>query len=137
MRWFIGHLVGDWLMQNDWMAANKKKSTWACFVHVDFYTLFVWGISGWPTWTAPLIFLPHFLIDRTTFVAWWMEMSGREGFMKEPYGPWSLIAIDQVFHVLCLYAVDGLVRTGAWTWIMFPCAVCLFAAYVAIAKDGW
>ena len=29
----IGHLVGDYLLQNDWMALNKKASSLHCAVH--------------------------------------------------------------------------------------------------------
>ncbi len=29
----VGHLVGDYLVQNDWMALNKKKSMLPCLVH--------------------------------------------------------------------------------------------------------
>lgn len=27
MNWLIGHLVGDYLLQNDWQAQGKKKSS--------------------------------------------------------------------------------------------------------------
>lgn len=29
----VGHLVGDYLLQNDYMALNKKKSSFHCMVH--------------------------------------------------------------------------------------------------------
>lgn len=47
---FIGHLIGDWLLQNDWMAKNKQRSlfTIAGFTHFAIYTfcmmLMLWSI---------------------------------------------------------------------------------------------
>lgn len=29
----VGHLVGDYLLQNDWQAQGKKQSSWICSVH--------------------------------------------------------------------------------------------------------
>ena len=46
----VGHLIGDYLLQNDWMAMNKKKSGengWtACWVHCSLYTLAVMICTG-------------------------------------------------------------------------------------------
>lgn len=40
---FVGHLVGDYLLQNQWMAINKSSKGWfgrlTCTVHVACYTL--------------------------------------------------------------------------------------------------
>lgn len=40
---FMGHLVGDYLLQNQWMAINKSGKGWlghlTCTVHVAIYTL--------------------------------------------------------------------------------------------------
>ena len=30
MNYLIGHLLGDFVFQDDWQAQNKKKSSWAC-----------------------------------------------------------------------------------------------------------
>jgi hypothetical protein len=35
--WILAHFIGDYLLQNDWMAQNKKKSNLACTIHVGLY----------------------------------------------------------------------------------------------------
>ena len=37
---FVGHMVGDWLLQNDWMARGKKTGMFALpgLVHYSIYT---------------------------------------------------------------------------------------------------
>lgn len=83
----LGHLVGDYILQNGWMALTKGgkglKADLACSVHVLLYTLAVvgsiwygyqWGMSshqlGWLTfWIA----VPHWIIDRFCLFGKFME----------------------------------------------------------------
>jgi len=66
---FLGHLAGDYLLQNQWMALNKSKNTlngWmAALIHCVLYTLavclFMWNFD--PIWII-VVFLTHFLIDK-------------------------------------------------------------------------
>ena len=65
----LGHLVGDYLLQNQWMAMNKSKNTlqgWiAATVHCILYTLavclFMWNFDWY--WML-IVFLSHFPIDK-------------------------------------------------------------------------
>lgn len=103
----VGHLVGDYIAQNDWMAQGKKKSSGICLIHCLLYTLAVCVFGQvpphWGWWLAILV--PHFLIDRTGFIVWWMRNNGQEKFLQPPLGPWSIIAVDNTFHLVCLLCV--------------------------------
>ena len=65
----LGHLVGDYLLQNEWMAMTKGKYTlegWiAALVHCLIYTaavcLFMWNFHL--IWIVA-VFLSHFPIDK-------------------------------------------------------------------------
>jgi hypothetical protein len=65
----LGHLVGDYLLQNEWMAMNKSKNTWegwlACTIHCILYSfavcLLMWNFD--PIWFVA-VFLSHFPIDK-------------------------------------------------------------------------
>lgn len=103
MEYLIGHLVGDYLLQNDWMAREKKRSHLACAFHVACYCLAVWCFTGWPPIAMATVAVPHFLIDRGSFVAWYMSRVGQSDFMQPPMSPWSRIVIDNVMHLVCLY----------------------------------
>ena len=81
MDYLIGHLIGDFLLQNDWQAMNKKsfklKGWIACLVHCILYTVAVTACTGWWRWDLiGLVFLSHFPIDKTYVVAWWMKKAG-------------------------------------------------------------
>lgn len=113
MGWLVGHFVGDFLLQNDWLAKEKKNSDIVCALHVFIYTTMVMLFTGWSNHDlAPHIFLmiaiPHFLIDRGQFVSKYMDFMGQDEFKKH-LAPWSMIWVDQSFHFLCLYLVSLLI----------------------------
>lgn len=120
----VGHLVGDYLLQNDWMALNKKQSTLHCAVHCAIWTWFVilfaceptesfWSFGsdamvnpGWFSWrVAAVLFVTHFIQDRTNIIRWWMSLIGQEKFATGPCAPWSIIVVDNVWHIVTIWAV--------------------------------
>lgn len=67
----VCHLVGDYLLQSDWMANEKTKRLLPAFIHavsyaVPFLVLLVLESVPWTRWAAPLaiIIVTHALIDR-------------------------------------------------------------------------
>jgi len=107
MHWIYAHLIGDYLLQTDWMARNKKGSTIACLTHVLVYMLpFCFTHMAW--WQLLLIGSQHFLQDRTHFVARYMRFTGSRVFSAPPYSPWSVIVVDNVFHILFIACVTSM-----------------------------
>lgn len=116
----VGHMVGDWLLQSDWMAREKKQSFFsrAGMAHFVLYTVvvvaMVWLFCGdgkspiFYLFVGAVIFISHWLIDATTIVERWMQFYGQDSdrdFMR--------IIIDQTMHlvVLAVLAV-GCLSTG-------------------------
>jgi hypothetical protein len=63
MAQLLLHLIGDYLLQSGWMAANKAKSHFAAFVHALVYSLpFILIGPSLNAWLV--IFVTHFFIDR-------------------------------------------------------------------------
>lgn len=75
----FGHLWGDFMTQNKWMAMNKGASHWKCFVHCAIYTLcvtlFTLPIIVSPLWSL-FIFATHYPIDRWSLADKWLNMIG-------------------------------------------------------------
>lgn len=116
----IFHLIGDYVMQSDWMAQNKIKAHWPAFCHAWVYSLPFAFIASWPAYLVILI--THFFIDRyrlARYVAWaknrlgavstwhpWSECSGT-GYHKDtpPFmAVWLMIAADNTMHLAINYA---------------------------------
>lgn len=103
MNYLIAHLVGDYLIQNDWMALNKKKSSFVCFVHSITYLIpFLFLNLTW--WQILLIGSQHFIQDRTNFVSWFMEIKGSKLF-RDNMSPWSIIITDNTIHLLFIFLI--------------------------------
>jgi hypothetical protein len=107
----IGHLVADWMLQNDWMARNKQRR-WlspAIMAHCAIYTLIL-VLSLWlahpPNVTTPqyvvfalLIFLSHWLIDAGHLAAGWMRL------LRQTPLHFVQLMVDQTLHLLVLVAL--------------------------------
>lgn len=162
----VAHLVADWLLQSNWMAANKAKrndrywlttpehegraarpSRWwdrhpAAYVHAGIHGIALALVFGW---VAVPLAVAHLLIDTRTPVAWWARLVrqtapkvpvttvvhptlrfGRGGpfgdqratvLVRGGAGPPMVdvgllvrMAVDQVFHIVCI-AVAALLVT--------------------------
>lgn len=105
---FILHFVGDYLLQNDWMAQQKTKDWFACTVHCVLYTLpftFILWESPW-IW---LIFITHYFIDRYRLAQYWIRFvnwkwdGNNFGYSDEKpqwMSVWLLIIVDNTFHII-------------------------------------
>lgn len=142
----VGHMVGDYVVQNDWQAANKtnpvpsgprpatnwhdgiggggrtpgtedEAAAWddvlrkwwvghaACTAHCLLYTLAVWACSFWwmPWWGLVACFVIHWPVDRFGLAKKWMvNVSGQKKFATGVLSPWSIIVVDNTFHLLTL-----------------------------------
>ena len=100
----IAHLIGDFPLQTSWMAINKAHNWLPLIVHSALYTFIIGlisliGFNGLAPWKLFVIFLVHVVLDRRTFVAWWVNQIMRTNLSENR---WLGIMVDQVFHVTIL-----------------------------------
>ena len=98
------HLLGDFILQNDWMQ-KKSKSSFVCSVHVLFYLIpfvavAVWGGLYW--WAFAIIGIEHWLQDRFSLHIKWMKFYRQTTPDKWKEGP---LCVDQSFHVVSIAIV--------------------------------
>jgi hypothetical protein len=113
----VSHLVGDYLLQTDWQARNKRYGLAgdpvrrrALLSHVFVYTLAFAPALFWMSdelgagviWVAGLIFLPHMVQDDGRLLSWFIfNVKGcTEETAAEIYTP-----VDQSFHVVTLFGI--------------------------------
>ena len=114
----MAHLVGDYMLQSDWMAMEKTKRTTAALAHVTTYVLPFLVVTRSP---AALAFIAgtHFAIDRwrlARYVCWvknwlappgwnkpWADCAATGYTVDKPawMAVWLLIITDNAMHLIC------------------------------------
>jgi hypothetical protein len=102
LPWIYAHLIGDYLLQNDWMALNKKKNSWICLVHILTYMIPFIFTSINPLGLL-LIAVQHYIQDRTYIIAWFCRVTGK--FQPEISRFWGHVIVDNVVHILWMATV--------------------------------
>ena len=105
----VGHLVGDWLLQNDWMAEGKQSglASWPLTVHCLTYTVTVCvavllGASvsgGLLVGAAAILFISHWLIDGGNLAQRWGRLTRQSNTSLVRTG------VDQTMHVAVLAGI--------------------------------
>jgi hypothetical protein len=90
----LGHFVGDYIFQNQWMAIGKsqpgKLGHIACTVHVLSYTFAVAMFTGWHPLFLFAVAVPHWIIDRWSLAIPILRF--KNGF--DFYGVWNQAPLD-------------------------------------------
>lgn len=88
------HMLGDYILQNEWMAASKLTKVSVRLIHVNVYAFpfliwaaYFYGLQG--VWFYLCVWVTHFAIDSHRFAA------------NHPWPPKSIL-IDQSLHIISL-----------------------------------
>src|ERR1044071_6077081 len=99
------HLVGDWLLQNEWMAVKKVRlSHPAAWLHGGIHGILLGTVFGWLG--GLVLAIVHMLVDTRVPVQWWIKVFKK--CEKASDLPILLIGCDQALHICCI---------GAWMLI--------------------
>ena len=114
---FVSHLTGDFIIQTNWQAMNKRGGLGrdpvkrrALLSHTAAYTLMfvpalVWigneRCAALAAGIAAVIALPHMVIDDARLLLAYMRRVKR---VPEPVPEGLRIAVDQSIHLICLFA---------------------------------
>jgi hypothetical protein len=106
----LAHLIGDFVLQSEWMAVNKSKRSFPALVHVFFYTLpFLFLTTDIST--LLIISGTHFLIDRFGLARYICRLRNhicpiRQWFLKKENGTpvwlefWLVVIVDNTMHLV-------------------------------------
>lgn len=110
----ILHGIGDYFLQTDYQALNKKKKGFngfiSCLFHCITYSILFFFIGSWKSVLG--IFISHFIIDRTNIVSYLIAYKNgvktidNFGFSKDrPFAVtvWLYIICDNLLHIICNY----------------------------------
>lgn len=106
----VAHLAGDWLLQTEWMATEKRYNWRALLSHVAAYHALMLVVLGYrfgfgnPMVCAVVagLALTHAVLDRGWPVLRIMRLLRIS--VERPPERWLEIAVDQTLHILLLAA---------------------------------
>lgn len=75
MTELLAHLVGDYVLQNHWIALTKTSSSKAALLHVSLYILPFLFLTHSPL-ALLIIGGTHFVIDRFRLARYWVDLWG-------------------------------------------------------------
>ena len=112
----LGHLVGDWMFQNDWMARGKQRRLLTpeilvhCLVYTGVVALALWVATHRDVTPPPyltilaIIILSHWLIDAGNLAGHWVHLWRQSKVL------FVRIMVDQTMHLVVLAVV------AEWWW---------------------
>ena len=120
MEQLLLHLIGDYILQTNWMANNKTKHWWPAWVHACVYSI-PFQIYYIPSFLAFLVIVnTHFLIDHfrlaryviffknkvTDFSLQFKDCkeTGYHSSMPPHISFWLLVITDNTLHLCINYA---------------------------------
>ncbi|MET3505437.1 DUF3307 domain-containing protein [Halalkalibacter oceani] len=120
---FVGHRIGDYLLQTDWQAQNKAINTYARLKHVIVYSLTIslLLIPFFSWYTALIVFLltmiEHFIIDSRKPIVWWKtfletKVAKQKDFNIKSLPFFVMIEIDQTVHYIRIFIIAVLIGCG-------------------------
>lgn len=122
----LAHLIGDYLIQSDWMASEKTKRWWPAIAHGLTYTIpYAFVTQSWAA--LAVIAGTHIIIDHyrlARHVAWFKNQAAPRAYRstwedckatgypedKPPFmAVWLMIIADNTIHLL--------INTAAVLWM--------------------
>jgi hypothetical protein len=104
----LAHIVGDWIVQTEWQAVNKRHNWRALLIHVVFYHVIVFAVLaarfglGEPRVYIAVAFLAitHAVLDRQWPVEWLMRTLRHN--VHRSNERWLVIVVDQAVHIVLI-----------------------------------
>jgi len=89
------HLIGDWLLQNEWMAVKQSSPVPSrAWLHGGVHGVLLGLIFGWAG--GLVLAILHMIIDTRYPIRWWIKVFKKCG--DSPDLPILLIGCDQVLQ---------------------------------------
>ncbi len=139
MNELLAHLIGDYVVQSEWMATEKTRRSVAALAHAISYTAVFFAVFGPRLWALVVIGATHFVIDRWRLARFLIRAKnmilappgGRPAALSPATGyppetppwmaVWLLIIVDNTMHLtinhLALGYLPGAGTGGVLSWL--------------------
>jgi hypothetical protein len=124
MEQLLAHLVGDYMLQTDWMATQKTKKWYPAAVHAFFYTLSFFLLTN-SALALFVIMVSHYFIDRYRLAVYFIFFKNK---ITSPHLRWSdcketgfpksrPISLSRILVIITDNTIHLLINFAALTWL--------------------
>ena len=108
MNYLMGHLLGDILLQNKWLARKKIETYYGIILHSGIVSCSIWLFTKWNFSQILLVFVTHFLIDKFSIgKKIYPDLIGQGNpYTNEKAPEWLRLLDDQILHLLCYWLIS-------------------------------
>ena len=100
-----GHMLGDMVLQNRWLAEIKMTRWYGMLLHCLIVTTTIWLFTQWNIKALAAIFISHYIIDKYKLGKLWPDFAKQgKPFCRERSPFWLGLLADQSFHI-ATYAI--------------------------------
>ena len=114
----FGHLVGDYLLQNNWMALSKNRNAWRNTVHCIIYTLSIMLFCRTADWRfVTLVFVSHWIPDYFSIGGIWLKLirgrsmvefmhtvdDSQKNILTGAFTSIVYVVVDNTIHLLAMW----------------------------------
>jgi hypothetical protein len=106
MHWLLAHFIGDYLLQNDYLAINKRTNWKVCLLHALLYLL-PFLLTDLSAMQLLLIGLQHYIQDKSAFVKWYCRTTKK---FQNRADIWGFVIVDNIFHIIWIQIVINFIK---------------------------
>lgn len=107
----MGHFIGDYVLQTDWMGMNKSKNDWVCALHSLIYTLSVAAcVNCWLSNFMFTVALQHFIFDRDRRLIKWLIADRHFKWATDRERMWLMFFYDNLSHLFTIWILLKIVK---------------------------
>ena len=106
MNILVGHLFGDFLLQNKWIASRKPGTGYVMLLHCILVTVAFYVFNWWSWHQILLVFASHCLIDALSIGRRYSNWIGQGTPGSDDPAPlWLILMSDQTMHLVCYWLI--------------------------------
>lgn len=105
----MGHFLGDYVLQNDWMGINKSKSWLICSLHCVIYSLSIALLTWTLDWRLFVVFFQHLIFDKNRKLTQFLLSNHHFKWCTDREKMWLMFFYDNLTHLFTLHILYNVI----------------------------
>lgn len=103
MTILMAHLIGDYILQTDWMGQRKGQSWLICAIHCLLYSVAVAVCTMSLDWRILVVFIQHLAFDKNRIITKTLLADWHFKWASDRERMWLMFLYDNITHLFTLW----------------------------------